>query len=325
MPTASDPGGLCRSLRKGQAATASAFCGAICARINGSNGDERREKIRSRKPLIGILLMAAAAYSQNNTPPEGFRLQDGTPVRLRLQRTMSSGEAQVNEQVDFEVLDEVKVNGVSVIPKGSIAWGTVTNAQPKRRMARGGKLDINIDAVRMASGEKAALRAVKVASGGGHTGAMTGAMVATSLVVWPAAPFFLFMHGKDITIPKGTEITAFINGDVDIKSPATTGEAARSAPAQPTQTLAGAAPQSRAPSVQPTPSPDGSTVVIKSDPDDGEIMIDGKFVGNTPSTVQFPPGDHDVVVTRLGFKPWQRSVAISSGSIVNVSAKLERN
>ncbi len=43
---------------------------------------------------------------------------------------------------------------------------------------------------------------------------MTGAIVATSLVVWPAAPFFLFMHGKDINIPKGTQITAFVQGDV---------------------------------------------------------------------------------------------------------------
>jgi hypothetical protein len=42
---------------------------------------------------------------------------------------------------------------------------------------------------------------------------MTGAIVATSLIVWPAAPFFLFMHGKDITIPKGTAIAAFIQGD----------------------------------------------------------------------------------------------------------------
>src|SRR5271157_5764737 len=79
-------------------------------------------------------------------------------------------------------------------------------------MARGGKLDIEIDYVKLADGEKAALRAVKETKGGGHTGAMTGAIVATSLIVWPAAPFFLFMHGKDVTIPKGTEITAYVNG-----------------------------------------------------------------------------------------------------------------
>jgi len=73
---------------------------------------------------------------------------------------------------------------------------------------------MNIDKVRLADGEKALLRAVKDVQGSGHTGAMTGAIVATPLVLWPAAPFFLLMHGKDITIPKGTQITAFVQGDV---------------------------------------------------------------------------------------------------------------
>jgi hypothetical protein len=81
-------------------------------------------------------------------------------------------------------------------------------------MARGGKLDVNMDDVRLVDGEKAALRAVKEAKGGGHTGAMTGAMIGTAIVFFPAAPLFLFMHGNDITIPKGTEITAYINGDI---------------------------------------------------------------------------------------------------------------
>ena len=98
----------------------------------------------------------------------------------------------------------------------STAWGTVTQAQEKRRMGRGGKLDLNIDKVRLADGEKVLLRAVKEGKGGGHAGAMTGAIVATSLVLWPAAPLFLLMHGKDITMPKGTQITAFINGDVTL-------------------------------------------------------------------------------------------------------------
>src|ERR1044072_1143367 len=80
-------------------------------------------------------------------------------------------------------------------------------------MARGGKLAINIDDVKLVSGEKAALRAVKDAKGGGHTGAMVGGMVATGVLFFPAAPFFLFMHGHAITLPKGTETTAYINGN----------------------------------------------------------------------------------------------------------------
>ena len=57
---------------------------------------------------------------------------------------------------------------------------------------------------------------MKEGKGGGHTGAMTGAIVATSLVPWPAAPVFLLMHGKDVNIPKGTAIHAFMNGDVKL-------------------------------------------------------------------------------------------------------------
>jgi hypothetical protein len=148
------------------------------------------------------------AQSPGVTSPKGFVLEDGTPVKLRINRTISSADAHVGDTVDFEVREDVSVNGTLVVAKGGIAFATITEAQAKRRMARGGKLDINIDSVRLVSGEKAALRAVKEVKGGGHTGAMTGGIVATSLVFFPAAPFFLFMHGKDISIPKGTEITA---------------------------------------------------------------------------------------------------------------------
>ena len=187
--------------------------------------------------LLLVLAIPALGYSQQNSPqqtdassqtdkqtappqtlkpaPE-FGLEDGLPIKLRLTRTISSANAKTNDKIDFEVLESVKVKDVVIIPRGSIAWGTVTEAQSKRRMGRGGKLNVNIDDVRLASGEKAALRAVRDAKGDSHVGRMTGAMVATSIVFFPAAPLFLFMHGKDITIPQGTEITAYISGNVEL-------------------------------------------------------------------------------------------------------------
>ena len=57
----------------------------------------------------------------------------------------------------------------------------------------------------------------------GQIGAMTGGMVATAIVFFPAAPFFLFMHGKDISIPKGHEVTVYTNTDhalIKTKGPA---------------------------------------------------------------------------------------------------------
>ena len=161
-------------------------------------------------PAVAAPPAAAAA------PPVGFLLEDGTPVHLVLSENLSSADAVTGQTVEFEVVDDVIVNGFVVIPHGATAWATVTDAEHKRRMGRAGKLDLNIDKVRLADGEKALLRAVKDTKGGGHTGAMVGAMVATSLVIWPAAPLFLLMHGKDVTIPKGTNISAFVQGDMTL-------------------------------------------------------------------------------------------------------------
>src|SRR5712671_2080824 len=143
-------------------------------------------------------------------------LEDGTPVKLRISQTVSSADAHLNDRVEFEVLEDIRVGDALIIPKGGIAWGTVTEAQPKRRMGRGGKLEIVMDSVRLVDGEKAALRATKEVQGGGHVGAMTAGIVITGLILWPAAPFFLFMHGKDVTVPKGAEITAYVNGDLKL-------------------------------------------------------------------------------------------------------------
>jgi len=161
-----------------------------------------------------------AAPAQSLTPATkaalAFGLAEDTPVRIKITRTMSSKDARVDERVDFEVLEDVKVGDAVIIPRGAMAIATVTEAHPKRRMGRSGKLKMNIDYVRLASGDKVALRAVKGGNGGNHIAAMTGAMVATSIVFFPAAPLFLFMHGKDITIPKGTEVTAYVAADTPL-------------------------------------------------------------------------------------------------------------
>src|SRR5437879_13157703 len=82
--------------------------------------------------------------------PERPILEDSTPIKLRIGQTISSADAKEGQQVDFEVLEEVWVSGLLVIPKGGIAWATVTEAQSKRRMGRAEKLSINIESVRLA-------------------------------------------------------------------------------------------------------------------------------------------------------------------------------
>jgi hypothetical protein len=261
--------------------------------------------------IVSTLLLSSSAQDQSAQPaatqpavtgsaPTGPALEDGTPLKLRMGQTVSSADAHVGDSVALEVLEEVRVGNVVVIPKSGIAMGTVTAAQSKRNMGRGGKLDINIDYVKLSDGEKAALRAVKDGKGGGHTGAMTGAMVATSLVFFPAAPLFLFMKGKDITIPKGTEVTAFVSGDMPLDM------AKFQAPA----------------GVAPTSAASGATELnLSSTPAEAEISIDGNFVGNTPSSVSVATGDHMISIRMEGYEPWDRTIHTSAGK-VNLSAML---
>lgn len=217
-------------------------------------------------------------------------LEDGTPVKLRFAQTVSSADAHVDDRVEFEVLEEIKISDTLIVPKGGIAWGTVTEAEPKRRMARGGKLEIVMDSVRLTDGEKAALRATKDVKGGGHTGAMTAGIVATGLLFWPAAPFFLFMHGKDISIPKGTELPTFVSGNFSLDL------------AKFQQNTQGTTqmPQAGA----------SATVSISSSPTGADISVDQSFVGNTPSSISLSAGKHVISVSKQGYKDWERGITL---------------
>ncbi len=241
---------------------------------------------------------AAAATS---APPSNT-LQDGTAVKLKLAENVTSATAKAGQHISFEVIDEVDVNGVPVIAKGAQAVGTVTSAEPKRSMGRAGKLDVNIDSVRLIDGEKAMLSATKSAKGGGHTGAMTAGMVGTAIVFFPAAPLLLFIHGKDITIPQGTEITAFVSGDDKL-------DMAKFAPAgAPGSVLADSTSQM-------------ASLSIDSSVPGADIEIDGSFVGNTPSTLSVAPGQHTVTVKKKGYQDWTRSMNVA-GNSVHLSADM---
>ena len=245
---------------------------------------------------------SAAPATAPQAAPVPNTLLDGTAVKLRLAENLTSASARAGDQVLFEVTEEVDVDGVPVVAKGAQALATVTDASPKKSMGRGGKLDVNVDSVRLIDGEKAQLRAVQDNKGGGHVGAMTGAMVATAIVFFPAAPLFLFVHGKDVVIPQGTEVTSFIQGDMKL-------DMAKFAPVPPVAATAAA------------PVAATSVLTIDASVPNCDIEVDGSFVGNTPSTLNLVPGKHDIVVKKTGYKDWTRSMMVAGGTI-RVSADM---
>jgi len=59
-------------------------------------------------------------------------------------------------------------------------------------------------------------------------------------------------------------------------------------------------------------------------PSGAEIMLDGSYVGNTPSTIAVGAGRHVVVLATPGFAKWKRELLVSAGSDVDVIATLQK-
>ena len=64
---------------------------------------------------------------------------------------------------------------------------------------------------------------------------------------------------------------------------------------------------------------------FSSQPAGADIMLDGKYVGNTPSALGLPPGTHQVQISLAGFMSWKRQLEISPGSEISVTANLTKN
>ena len=128
-------------------------------------------------------------------------LLDSTPVHLKLGKALSSADAQVSDEVELEVSEDVVVDGFLVIAKGANAVGVVNEAEPKKALGRGGKLGVLVRSVHLSNNQEVVLRSGGEAKGSSSTAGM----------VIPV------MHGKDVTFPKGADITAYVNGDTRLK------------------------------------------------------------------------------------------------------------
>lgn len=63
---------------------------------------------------------------------------------------------------------------------------------------------------------------------------------------------------------------------------------------------------------------------VGSVPDGADIEVDGNFVGNTPSDVDVPAGDHTLSIKKSGFKDWTKTMKISAGSNIHIKSELEK-
>ena len=241
-------------------------------------------------------------------------IPDGTKVRARLDHPLSSATAEVGQAVELTIAEAVKVNDIVVIKEGARATGTVTEAVPKRRMGRAGKLDFSIDRVSAADGQWVPLRySLQKKSGESHA-VRTGIITAGVAFAFPlAAPAVLLLKGKDITINRGQSFDVFTD---------TAHVLATAAPVPAPATRQSVA-VTTASSGAPTPAVAGgsATVTVTASAAGADIEVNGAFMGNTPTTLQLPAGNHQVTV-RNGSNFWARTIQVTGGSTVSLHAIL---
>ncbi len=227
---------------------------------------------------------APATTDTPSQPPPANLLQDGMPIKLQLLNKLDSHTAKAGEEIQLEVVNDVVVNGFTLLRRGAPATGVVTDAGSSKTMGRAGKLTFTINDIELRNGDKVQVRAFHRTTGENRTGEMIGYMVSAPIV---AAPFFLLMHGTNTVFPRGTEITAFVNGDVRLN-------------------LASF----------------GSALQITSTPEDAQILIDGESAGNTPANIKVTAGKHEISIKKAGFSDWSKTVE-ANGDTALVEAVLE--
>jgi LssY C-terminus len=163
--------------------------------------------------IILLLLVHGLWGQQSSASQATLVLASGTPVKLQLAQTISSAHARKNDPLEFVVVEDVTVKGLTVIRAGAEAKGSVLEVKGKRPLGMGGDVIIQVGSVELTTGEQVQLGARKEFKGRSHTIRMGIEMIVAGAIYMPAAPVFLMSPGRDSTVLKGTEVTAHTKND----------------------------------------------------------------------------------------------------------------
>jgi hypothetical protein len=167
-------------------------------------------------PLVSLLLFLFAHGLIGQGSPASlpaFLMKSGTPVHLELAQTICSAHAHASDRLVFLVVRDVVIGGFTVIRTGALAKGSVVAVKGKRFLGLGGDVTVRLDSVMLTNGQSMGLVASKEYKGKSRTLRMGVVMGIAGAVYWPSAPVFLLSRGRDSTVLKGAELTAYTRDD----------------------------------------------------------------------------------------------------------------
>jgi hypothetical protein len=136
------------------------------------------------------------------------RVRAGTEVRLVLDEALSSEDARKDQVFRLEVDEDVRTQGHVVIPRGTPAEGVVVRAQAREAYGKPGVLQLKVLALHVGDRRIPLFFTMLKQGKDGDAG-----------MVWLSAAFGPLggvVHGKSVTIPRGTPLLVHVDQDVDL-------------------------------------------------------------------------------------------------------------
>ena len=153
-----------------------------------------------KKNLIAVticLLIGIIASTQSFSQGTKIKAEEGTVVRVKSLADISSKDAKSGDLVDFVCAEDIFIGDKLIIKENARVYARIEEAEQAKAAGKQGSIKI-------------ALRSVKGTTEGKSTLAST---VALSLVV---SPLFLLKKGKEVNLPKGHLLEAYVAQDVEI-------------------------------------------------------------------------------------------------------------
>lgn len=163
---------------------------------------------------ICVALLSCTFVSGVSHAGEPIKLIEGTSVNLQFVEKVSSANATEGQRFNLILDDDLRVDGVVVVPHGAKAVGTVVNARKRGFMGRAGELNVQVNYL-LVGEQRIPLRA----SSGREGDAKVGATVALTVLFGPIG---LLKRGKDVEINPGTVIPAFVDQTTILEGSAST-------------------------------------------------------------------------------------------------------
>lgn len=156
--------------------------------------------------LLPALLISINAPAQVSK----VKLEQGSVVRVKSVSEISSKDARDGDLVDFVCAEDVFVGDKLVIKQNSRVFARIESAEHAKGLGKQGSLKFAFEGIKAVDGQKVPLRAVRGTTEGKST---LGTTVALSVVL---SPLFLLKKGKEVKIPAGHILEAYIAQDIEI-------------------------------------------------------------------------------------------------------------